>query len=168
MRGKGSIVVYLFGMVVSSAFALCPIRANAANYVNHIQTQRTGPAKCLGVHEDDLTHPFMAPCANFVAQLWSIDEGSNGYLKFRSKRTGDNECLGVAAADNSKIVVASCGNFKNQSFRTEPSKVSGYLLVHSDLTGSGLCLGIAEAGGAVDLDMRPCGNFPGQNWRFQP
>ena len=156
-------ILGFFGLLAFSTLA-----ANASDFINHVHSQRTGPSKCLGIHEDNLTHPFMAPCANFAAELWSVETITNGAVKFRSKRTGESQCLGVAAADNSKIIVAPCGGFKNQAFLLEPSKTAGYSLVDSSLTGPNQCLGIAEAGGAVELDMRPCGNFPGQNWSIAP
>ena len=32
--------------------------------------------------------------------------------------------------------------------------------------GANKCLGIAEAGGAVELDVNPCGAFAGQKWKI--
>jgi hypothetical protein len=123
------------------------------------------PGNCLGIKESDLTHPFMAKCADYAAEQWTVSPpDAHGFVRFHSKRTGPDMCLGVAAADNSTVIMASCANVKNQLWSLTAVGQPNVFTVTSLLTGPGVCLGILPSSDTRELDMNACHAYPGQKW----
>jgi hypothetical protein len=137
----------------------------AQSYPNHIYNFTSAPDKCLGVKENDLSHPFMAKCAGYPAENWAVSPPNNhGFVRIQSQRTGPSMCLGVAAADTSAVKMASCASVKNQQWTLTPTDQPDTYTVTSQLLGPGVCLGIRANTDNAELDMNSCHNYPGQLW----
>jgi hypothetical protein len=149
---------------LASTLALAPT-AQAQSYSNHVYNATSAPDKCLGVKENDLSHPFMAKCAGYPAENWSTSSpNGHGFVRFQSQRTGSGACLGVAAADTSTVKMASCASVKNQQWMLTPTGQPDTYTVTSQLLGPGVCLGIRPNTGNTELDMNACHGYPGQTW----
>ncbi len=61
------LVVFLVALAGALAFAPT---AHAQSYSSQIYSAAAGPGKCLGVKENNLSHPFMA--------IYSADAAENG------------------------------------------------------------------------------------------
>jgi hypothetical protein len=139
--------------------------AHAQNYSSQIYSAAAGPGKCLGVKENDLSHPFMAKCAGYPAENWAASPpNEHGFVRFQSKRTGAGACLGVAAANTSTVKMASCESVKNQQWLLTPAGGPGTYTITSQLLGPGVCLGIRSNTDNTELDMNACHHYPGQIW----
>ncbi len=151
-----------------SALAMAPA-AQAQPAPTQIYSGASGPGKCLGVKENDLTHPFMAKCAGYAAENWTVSApNGHGFVRLQSQRTGAGVCLGVAAADTSTVIMASCASVKNQQWMLTPTGQPNVYTVTSQLTGPGVCLGIRPNTDNSELDMNTCKGAPGQNWTINP
>jgi len=149
---------------LASALALAPA-AQAQSYPSHVYNATSAPDKCLGVKENDLSHPFMAKCAGYPAENWatSVPNGQ-GFVRFQSQRTGAGMCLGVAAANTSTVKMASCASVKNQQWKLAPTDQPDTFTITSQLLGPGMCLGISPNTDNTELDMNACHGYPGQTW----
>ena len=153
---------------LASALALAPT-AQAQAAPTQIYSAASGPGKCLGVKEDDLSHPFMAKCAGYAAENWTVGApNEHGFVRLQSQRTGPGMCLGVAAADTSTVKMASCASVKNQQWMLTPTGQPNTYTVTSQLSGPGMCLGIRPNTDNTELDMNTCKGAPGQNWTINP
>ena len=149
---------------MAGVLALAPM-AQAQTYPSHIYSAAAGASKCLGVKENDLSHPFMAKCAGYPAENWSAGPANeHGFVRLQSQRTGADACLGVAAADTSSVKMASCASVKNQQWMLTPTSQPGAYTVTSQLLGPGVCLGIVPNTDNTELNMNACHNYPGQIW----
>jgi hypothetical protein len=149
---------------LAGVLALAPA-AQAQPHQTQIYSAAAGPGKCLGVKENDLGHPFMAKCAGYVAENWTVSPpNGHGFVRLQSQRTGSGVCLGVAAADTSTVIMASCASVKNQQWMLTPTGQPNTYTLTSQLTGPGVCLGIRPNTDNSELDMNACHGFPGQNW----
>jgi len=149
---------------LAGALALAPA-AQAQSFSSHVYNATSAPDKCLGVKENDLSHPFMAKCAGYPAENWSASPpNGHGFVRFQSQRTGPGACLGVAAADTSTVKMASCASVKNQLWKLTPTGQPDTYTVTSQLLGPGVCLGIRPNSGNTELDMNACHGYPGQTW----
>ena len=143
--------------------------AQAQTYPSHIYNATSAPAKCLGVKENDLSHPFMAKCAGYPAENWASGPANeHGFVRLQSQRTGPGTCLGVAAADNSTVKMASCASVKNQQWMLTPTDQPDTYTITSQLLGPGVCLGILPNTDDTELNMNACHHYPGQIWTIHP
>jgi hypothetical protein len=143
--------------------------AQAQTLQGQIYAGVKGSAMCLGIKENDLSHPFMGPCANYAAQHWTVGPpNGHGFVRFQSARTGAGMCLGVAAADTSTVKMAPCGSVKNQQWLLTPTTQANIYHVSSQLLGPGVCLGIRPNSGDAELDLNTCHDSPGQFWTINP
>ncbi len=139
--------------------------AQAQSYPSRIFNATSVPDKCLGIKENDLSHPFMAKCAGYPAQNWAVSvPNEHGFVRFQSQRTGPGSCLGVAAADTSTVKIAACASVKNQEWLLTPTDQPDTYTVTSQLLGSGVCLGIQPNTGNTELNLNACHGYPGQTW----
>jgi hypothetical protein len=149
---------------LASALALSST-AQAQSYPSHVYNATSAPDKCLGIKENDLSHPFMAKCAGYPAENWAASPpNEHGFVRLRSQRTGPGACLGVAAADASTVKMASCASVKNQQWLLTPTDQPDTFTVTSQLLGPGACLGIRPNTDNTELDMNACHGYPGQAW----
>jgi len=151
-------------VALASTLALASV-AQAQSYPNRIYNSTSAPDKCLGVKETDLSHPFMAKCAGYPAENWSVSPpNDHGFVRLQSQRTGSGMCLGVAAADTSTVKLASCASVKNQQWKLTPTDQPDTYTITSQLLGPGVCLGIRSNTDNIELDMNTCHGYPGQIW----
>jgi len=159
------LVVFLVALAGVLAFAPT---AHAQSYSSQIYSAAAGPGKCLGVKENNLSHPFMAKCAGYAAENWAVSlPNAYGFVRFQSQRTGSGFCLGVAAADTSTVKIASCASVTNQQWMLTPAGQPGTYTITSQLLGPGVCLGILPYSNNTELDMNSCHDYPGQIWTIQ-
>ena len=156
--------LFLLLLTVGNSLAWNPA-AQAQSAPTQIYSAASGPGKCLGIREGDLSHPFMAKCAGYPAENWTASaRNGNGFVKFQSQRTGPGMCLGVAAANTATVKMASCASVKNQQWMLTPTGQPNTFTVTSQLLGPGMCLGIAPNTDDTELNMNTCHGYPGQVW----
>ncbi len=141
-------------------------RALAETYDVRLSSAGAPTNTCLGIKENDLTHPFMAACKDYSALQWLMTPANKGgFVKFKSQRTGADVCLGVAARDTTTVVMAKCASVANQQWKLTASASDPHSYnVTSQLLGATKCLGIKAQGDRTEPNMNTCHDYKGQIW----